>query len=147
MTELGGRPITGDISYYGRDTSEQRPIEELLAALDALFELPEVLAIRWHQYTPYFNDGEPCTFSVYDPLIRLESVAEDEGDYEDGYLWAYEIEYGDKGTGSPVKPLLKTFEQALTGGSHDVELRKHFGDPAEIVATREGFAVEYYDHD
>lgn len=32
----------------------------------AFVEDPNLLAICWTQYTPYFNDGEPCEFSVGD---------------------------------------------------------------------------------
>jgi hypothetical protein len=29
-------------------------------------QYPEITAVAWNQYTPYFNDGEPCVFSVGD---------------------------------------------------------------------------------
>lgn len=39
------------------------------AAISTLFaplwEFPGVTAAAWRQYTPYFNDGDPCTFSVH----------------------------------------------------------------------------------
>lgn len=40
---------------------------------------PEVRSIVWTQYTPYFNDGEPCVFGVNDLDLRVnrEGVAED----------------------------------------------------------------------
>ena len=37
----------------------------------------------WRQYTPYFNDGESCEFSVYDVHITLTSDVDDE-DLEEG---------------------------------------------------------------
>ena len=40
--------------------------------------------IFWNQYTPYFNDGESCEFSVYDVFITLKSDAEDEDFDDDG---------------------------------------------------------------
>jgi len=36
----------------------------VLSALQPLFDLG-VKQVYWSQYTPYFNDGEPCEFSVY----------------------------------------------------------------------------------
>lgn len=37
----------------------------------------------WTQYTPYFNDGESCEFSVHDVYITLTSDVDDE-DLEEG---------------------------------------------------------------
>ena len=42
-------------------------------------------AIRWRQYTPYFNDGDPCEFGVGETTFRFDDTAEDEGDYGDGF--------------------------------------------------------------
>jgi len=33
---------------------------------------PNVAAVRWTQYTPHFNDGDPCTFSVGEAQMRFE---------------------------------------------------------------------------
>lgn len=33
---------------------------------DVFVEHPTIQTISWTQYTPYFNDGEPCEFSVHD---------------------------------------------------------------------------------
>lgn len=63
-TELAGRPINGEVSHYASTPVDQRPIEELIALLDAVLALPNVKAMRWEQYTPYFNDGDACEFSV-----------------------------------------------------------------------------------
>lgn len=42
---------------------------------------PEVEAVTWTQYTPYFNDGETCEFSVHDKYFILVGD-EDPDDYE-----------------------------------------------------------------
>ena len=34
---------------------------------------PMVTTIRWTQFTPYFNDGEPCVFSVNEPEIEVSA--------------------------------------------------------------------------
>ena len=36
---------------------------------------PNIDGIYWTQYTPYFNDGDPCEFSVHDPSIILTLAA------------------------------------------------------------------------
>lgn len=157
---LAGRPINGDIQHYGSSPTEQKPIEEFLAALDAVFAFPEVQSIKWQQYTPYFNDGDACEFSIYEPRVQVEGVAEDDGDYEDGYITAWDIKWGNViGPGEHNKEVrypqvsaelgaaMQAFSDAAEGGAHEADLRKAFGDPAEVTATREGFDVEYYEHD
>jgi hypothetical protein len=44
-----------------------------------------VEAISWLQYTPYFNDGESCEFSVHEPYAfyrKLVVLEDDEEDFE-----------------------------------------------------------------
>ena len=42
--------------------------------------MPALKAIRWNQYTPYFNDGDPCTFSVGEVMFLVDGAAEDDGE-------------------------------------------------------------------
>ncbi len=50
--------------------------------LKGLFEeYPFLGAIAWAQYTPYFNDGDPCVFSTGE--ITCHTIA-DMASYEDG---------------------------------------------------------------
>ncbi len=35
---------------------------------------PAVKSIAWTQYTPYFNDGDPCTFRVGEVQLRFGAV-------------------------------------------------------------------------
>ena len=57
---------------------------------------PEIKAVGWNQYTPYFNDGEPCEFSVGDFYAIAEdqklSDEDDENIDLDDINSAYEIE-------------------------------------------------------
>lgn len=47
------------------------------AAVDELFqECPEIHSLRWTQYTPYFNDGDVCEFSINDVDVRLNLPAQ-----------------------------------------------------------------------
>ena len=32
---------------------------------------PEVLSLRWEQFTPHFNDGEECVFRVHEIQVKL----------------------------------------------------------------------------
>lgn len=60
---------------------------------------PEATAIVWTQYVPYFNDGDPCVFSVHEAELKVDvsqmapdvkvllgyDEEEDEDDYGYGY--------------------------------------------------------------
>ncbi len=59
-------------------------------AANELFQVaPEIDHVFWVQYTPYFNDGEPCTFSVHDIYYVLVGESENE-DCEGSYLYTQE---------------------------------------------------------
>lgn len=77
-------------------TKAQAAMKESFKEVFDLF--PEITAIRWVQYTPYFNDGETCEFSVHEPVVtNLEGddladvthYGEYDGEREDVYA-----EYG-----------------------------------------------------
>lgn len=145
-----GRPIHGEVSHYGSPKIEQWGAEKFIEELDKILDFPGVESVRWEQYTPYFNDGEACEFSVYE--LRVKFADDDEsGDYEDGYLSAWEMSIWDRESEeiyakeryAGIYELLRGF---LTAHFEDV-LREHFGDPAQVTATKQGFDREFYDHD
>ncbi len=119
--------------------------------LAAFFAKYPDLTIRWTQYTPYFNDGDACTFSIHG--IYVGKVDED-GDMEDddtelGGLEFYfrHPEYlKDKAwitkelaeDGKKVSELLEGNEDALEAA---------FGDHMEITANIKGVSADGYDHD
>lgn len=130
-------------------------------ALAEFFNLyPEVESIRWHQYTPYFNDGEPCTFGVGDVTGRLHGVTEG-GDYDDGYEYRFcpndksdwgREEIKKRGlTEADIKNLKRLDEglSALATAIHGLAdaLEYVFGDGVEITATVNGIEIADYDHD
>lgn len=160
-----GMSISGDIYRSNRSRVEQRPIEDLSPAIQALLDVESVKAIRWEQYTPYFNDGDICEFSVYDAEIKLADGDEDTGERDDGFLSTYSVEL----RGGPVEkysseignwePTGKVFERhpahgpleelnKLTGsGAFDNALEDLFGDHARVLVKRDGIEVESYEHD
>lgn len=84
VTNPFGIPIEGTITK-GHSRIEQRPIEALRPLLEAVLAHDEVEAIRWRQYTPYFNDGDECVFGVeadWD-FVKLRGVKEDETEIDD----------------------------------------------------------------
>lgn len=107
-------------------------------------EYPQVKAVGWKQYTPHFNDGDPCTFSVHEPYLttkdgdfsEVSSFYED--DDESGY--GFKDEYSLKG---PLKTAL-----GRIGASMDSDIfESAFGDHVLVIATPAGFHVNEYNHD
>lgn len=103
---------------------------------------PGIKAIGWTQYTPYFNDGEPCEFGVH----GLRASASDERDnslYGDGW---HEL-YGKtaEGFSNESWAALHELEKALSGA--EPELQAAFGDHVQVIVTAEGIDIESYEHD
>ena len=164
MTELTiDRPITGDINRRDSTTTPQEGPTEFLAAIDAVLDIPSVESIIWDQYTPYFNDGEPCEFRVGEVRVRFEGTSEkdeDNSDYGDGGFTPWQMSYyrgqkpGHYGYDSLSPAVLALTDEevdavtvALAFERFETVLATNFGDPARVTATREGFNVEYYEHD
>lgn len=82
------------VSHNGpSDTPVQQPIEGLEPVLMALLADPLITAFGWRQYTPYFNDGEPCYFMVHEPwfVTRYDPQPhpdpENDGDVDHEWSW------------------------------------------------------------
>lgn len=161
MNDFLGKPIHGDITHYTERVSEQHDPAELVRALDALCALDHVESIRWEQFTPYFNDGEPCVFRIQELTIKLD-VSHGDGDYEDGFLWEYELyEQGEGATWKERKENIIFQYRGIDTTDifnsmndlnnmmqhHKVIMQEKFGDPAQVTYDGETFHTEYYDHD
>lgn len=138
--------------------------------VDFFNENPGIKAVKWAQYSPYFNDGEECVFSVNSPTFtNAEGEDLDEvsvyGDYDgdNDEIWATDnISYvlGDSGKKYYEK------EQNLinSGGGINVEYCNYFseliqsseledifydtfGNHAQVTVTKDGIDVDDYDHD
>jgi hypothetical protein len=146
--------------------------------LQPLFEKSEgkIKSIGWIQYTPYFNDGEECTFSTNFDLDyglrvngkRLDDEYDDEDEKEsvfgcslyalrkygtDDYVeWIKKypedtIKEESKESDLALYACLKEFEEILE--SIDDEFYKDlFGDHVEVTVHSNGvIETEEYDHD
>lgn len=107
-----------------KETGEQFLKENLK---DMFEKFPQLEVISWTQYTPYFNDGEECTFSSnHDwPEIEGEGLKYGEPAYEE------------------IRNHLKNFMAHLD----DDLMYDLFGDHVQIVVTKDGISVEEYDHE
>lgn len=128
-------------------------IKELRPTFKELFvpfleKWEQVKFFRWTQFTPYFNDGEPCVFHVHD-LYGYTGHEEEELD-DEGSLRGWrdperlENQFGDKAAEvcSEFKVLAKEF-----GDIPEDILKELFGDHARVTVTRDGIDVEEYSHD
>lgn len=137
------------ISQYGE--------QALKALLNEFMEsFPFVQALGWYQYTPYFNDGEPCVFGVSDVLIRIppEILAA----YKQTSPWFSIQDYIDHPNDLEVGfinawMMLDTdLKTALTALSAKVITNKQlmlsaFGDHTMIIVTPTEINVSEFDHE
>jgi hypothetical protein len=138
-----------DALVAGMEAAKAKVKEAGAAAVGALFkqffaEYPSVTAIGWTQYTPHFNDGEPCEFSVHDfyattkegvDFEAVSSLYDDEDEH--GFADSYSIK--DKGIKAAVARLERSKDDDL--------FESAFGDHAMVIATPRGFHVSEYSHD
>lgn len=69
--EVFGFTVEGYAPQSGRTWVTQRPGNELLYEMVKLFDMG-IDHVTWHQYTPWFNDGDTCEFSVYDMSVYAQ---------------------------------------------------------------------------
>lgn len=132
--------------------------------VDLFSKYPELVAVRWQQYTPVFNDGDPCEFSVDSPdeIIYTKEfsdkvLAEDPSgnvtsvyDAEEDLIETAELDseqvksvtfYG-RYTGS-LNAADKEIDRLFDGDLDDI-FAEAYGDGYEITATKEGLIVNEY---
>lgn len=130
-------------------------IKDTLKELFAAF--PMIESVKWTQYTPYFNDGDACEFSVNDVEIKLggaigKAIEASEEDDDDERGWI-NLEYDNvdnvDGIDKLTKNALSKAIKSLNEGFQDLEdaMYESFGDHVEIVATRTSIDVNECSHD
>jgi hypothetical protein len=161
-TNFLGLPIEGDIV---RPTSAkpQRPMEEFAPILQAALDDPTIIEFGWRQYTPYFNDGDPCVFGAHGVWVRtsddvdVEDLYDLEVDYNHPTLGkrpstynreTQEYETGDyEGPDEARYDRCQALHEAIDGGEFYAVLLQAFGDHAEVTVRRDGIKVDFYEHD
>lgn len=109
---------------------------------------PEIKAIRWTQYTPYFNDGDVCEFSRHDFEFAGEikdDLKENAASYDsrDSDLQFFSI--WDLKDNSRLKRAMLQLSKTFNN-TEDV-FEAAFGDGVKVVCSPNGFDVEEVDHD
>lgn len=134
--------------------------EALTEGAKTVFDSHPVLEkFGWNQYTPYFNDGDACTFSVYSDCPDLNGENYDDLHYQTKEWCSESRKYVDKrentfkGTpeefeavknlmaaGDSVKAFLTQFDDDL--------LKDIFGDHVTVTINRDGTVeTDHYEHD
>jgi len=136
--------------------------EDFLELFRPMFDqFPQILAVGWVQYTPSFNDGDPCTFRMgeFYPIMATVPVVSDEEDEEEDdddssdevmtvekahELSGRELESNsDLGAFTAVEGLEKVFWDATRQISHDIAERV-FGDGTCVVISKEKVTTNDY---
>lgn len=122
---------------------------KLLELFSKLFiKHPDIKCIYWRQYTPYFNDGDACVFSIgglnWDVQLDYELY-----EMYDIYVWEEDIE--NKEHLAELQTIADSIRE-LAGvlNKYNQYLKAFFGDNTEVRITSDLTQVElieYTDHD
>ena len=115
-----------------------------------LFEkCPDLQEVRWQQYTPCFNDGEACEFSVGEMgvLFTGEKTNEkdEEHDFHEDYLFPYQSNF-------PKQYKKFCEEVGKSTGELEQLFLMAFDDHVEVAVVKNEkgkieFEVSEYNHD
>lgn len=152
--------------YLEKQAELQKALEDSSERLTKDFfenffsKFPTLTAVRWTQYAPYFNDGEPCVFGLNDPEFS-DKVGVTSGGYtygcpededDDDSEWYVPMgawEAGRKGVSIPEKDT-KLSEWSKCFWKMEPVLEQLTEDGlVTVLKTNEGITitVDDYDHD
>lgn len=123
------------------DSEYRKKCETLLkqAFKEYFIKHPDVDNIRFTAYTPYFNDGEACYYSVGEFYVILKAdKCTDECKVHQDDDW---YESCEKASSEALNDA-----GALSRISSDIFMMV-FGDHVKVTASIEGFQVDKYDHE
>lgn len=146
--------------YDKRVKTDAKEIVHMLK--DLISDSDGIEAIRWSQYTPYFNDGDVCEFGVNDLEIKFDQkkfpvtkdLEEDEEEEEFVQDWQFDkfferqedvINFKEV---AALEKKVKVF-QDIHSELQNMEdgLKEAFGDHVTVTVTRKGIETESYDHE
>jgi len=114
----------------------QEGVDEVFA------KFPKLVSFSWHQYTPHFNDGDACIFSVYTDYGEMEwNDGEEIVQFERPGLYCDSSNYTEDqlAVSDAVHRFLELFS---TDAYEDM-----FGDHVAVTVKRDGIEISEYDHD
>ena len=108
---------------------------------------PNVKTIHWTQYTPYFNDGEECVFTVGE-LYFTASKIQDLNDHEHSYGEGDDLIINRYNEIDPkLKADMNSLDRMTSSDVVQDVLKAMFGDHVWVLIDREDFEIRDYDHD
>ena len=129
-------------------------------------EFPNLVSFGWTQYTPYFNDGDTCTFGSNhtNPWIKFTSFENEENeeddedlDYDDEFSEYRYYNYSKDYKTKTLKPGLTEAKLAEVTTGHavidflrnfdDDDMLHMFGDHQKVIVTASKVLADDYDHD
>lgn len=113
---------------------------------------PEIDAVRWTQYTPHFNDGEPCIFERNRFDVRIKDNAKtpalgdeqliDQTEYDDdGFFNGWDLD-----DNTALGKTMNTLEDLFDDSTQAI-FKTAFDDGVQVTVTRKGFRSEEHSHD
>lgn len=116
---------------------------------------PVIDAIRWEGYTPYFNDGSECIYSIYGVRFLSSLFPDEEGEYGDNYIDNDNIgrKFVDHKWVDDDDPIIIQLRENCENIRNIIEeagdiLKTIFEDHKQITVTKDGECeVEEYEHE
>lgn len=128
-----------------RETYIETAKAEFTDGFAALFQqYPQLKSVSWTQYTPYFNDGEECRFSVNRDL-SINGFDSYDSDKDSANLQQHSDKNAstyDKNAAACVKAVTKFYE-----AFDDDVFKELFDDHVEVTVTAKGVTTSDYEHD
>jgi hypothetical protein len=148
-TNMAFSDVTKAIEQTMKEARKQAQEAFLAELKDVFVRHSELKVIKWTQYTPGFNDGDPCYFTIgetvasnYEAINHYGEWDEDEAEMEEpADLIAFSLDYNVPKKFSDLNDIGK-FINSTTG--KDI-LEFMFGDNVTVVVTAAGVDTEDYD--
>ena len=141
--------ITEDLMDLRRKIKKESSIAFAKASKSFFETYPEIEEIKWSQYTPYFNDGDSCEFSIGEVyFIPKDLILPDGVIREDLGIWDWE-EYAYTSYSREVSDDIGKVIKDMTSMLEVVEdfLHETFGDHVIVTMNKTGATTEAYEHD
>lgn len=124
--------------------------KEFNNSIKEIFRLvPRLKCFAWNQYSPYFNDGDECVFSVkqVNALSFVPEYAsysyeiEDENDFIIGEYDGANEEFLSNEERNAIQEVIEFIE------SNDDLMENLYGNHVSVILTVDGAKVEHFEHD
>ena len=113
---------------------------------------PEMQSFSWRQYTPYFNDGDACTFSCHGAdYVDINQHGANPEQEDDDFEPSADLEeiYLERAPGKKAPWHERAAYEIceLIGFVGEDVMLKMFGDHCKVIVGRKKTVVEDYEHE